>query len=387
METFFSPRRTWPDGPYLHFLITFDDPGYRSFADAHRPLLASYGDQLGVVPPEWLHSTVQGVHHPLTREQVEQAVEAVRVEVGLGPGPTSLQLGPVWPGPSAVTVAMYPEDQLAHLHATVRKALSKVDGVRLREAGGRFWPHSTVAYYRSPDVHDAEFNRCLRAVRPDRVDVTVQRIHAVYLHQDLERGYYTWDHLAALPLCSAPRLTVRERLTELREQAAREGNGLWREAWERASAVIEPGLGREEISVGTPYRAGQEYVDGAGALATAFYLLARETGATISSVTRRQVEDLAWPSKGTGLGTPPMSKRWTALLEGLGHRVDDPDDLVMVRWRALCYEHPEPDPDYADASTYRVGHAGETGLQALLAPSNRERVRFDPPLDTLAEEP
>ncbi|KAB7835753.1 2'-5' RNA ligase family protein [Streptomyces mobaraensis] len=386
METFFSPRRTWPDGPYLHFLITFDDPQYRCFVDAHRPLLASYGDRLGAVPPQWLHSTVQGVHHPLSREQVEQAVEAVRHTLAWDVGPMSVQLGPVWPGPSAVTVAMYPEQQLAHLNAKVRETLSKVDGIRLREADERFWPHSTAAYYRSPDVHDAKFNRSVRAVRPDRVDVTVQRVDAVYLHQDVERGYYRWDHLASLPLCGTPRITVKERLDELCQQAAREGSDLWREAWERAVAVVEPGLGREEISVGVPYRTGAAYADGAGTLAIAFYMLARETGAAISSITRQQVEDLAWPYKGTGLSTPPLSKRWTALLEALGHRADDPDDPVMVRWRALCYDHPEPDPDYDDASTYRVGHAGETGLQVLLAPFNRERVRIER-LPGLAEEP
>ncbi|MEU2870557.1 hypothetical protein ABZ769_15335 [Streptomyces olivoreticuli] len=72
-----------------------------------------------------------------------------------------------------------------------------------------------------------------------------------------------------------------------------------------------------------------------------------------------------------------MGKRWTNLLETMGHGTDDPDDPVMVRWRALCYEHPEPDPDNPDASTYRVGHAGETGLQSLLAPFNHEHVRFN----------
>ncbi|WP_367132833.1 MULTISPECIES: 2'-5' RNA ligase family protein [Streptomyces] len=378
MESFFSQQRTWPDGPYLHFLITLDDPGYQVYIDAHRDLFSSYGDKLGVVPAEWLHSTVQGIHHTLTRDQVEQAVEAVRAELAWNAAPMTLQMGPVWPGPSAVTVAMYPEKQLARLNASVRTALSKVDGIRLREPGARFWPHSTAAYYRTVGVHDAAFNRNLRAVRPERVEVAVQRVDAVYLHQDVERGYYTWDHLASLPVCAAPMLTVGERLEELCQQAAREGSELWRDAWERASAVVSPGLGHEEISVGGPYRSGGQYVDGAAALAIAFYLLARERGAAVSAISRQQVEDLAWPYKGTEITTPPMGKRWTGLLEVAGHRTDDPDDPVMVRWRALSCEHPEPDPDNPDASTYRVGHAGETGLQLLLAPVNRERVRFEP---------
>ncbi|MEU2870555.1 hypothetical protein ABZ769_15325 [Streptomyces olivoreticuli] len=50
MESFFSLQRTWPDGPYLHFLITFDDPGYQAYIEAHRGLFSSYGDKLGAVP-------------------------------------------------------------------------------------------------------------------------------------------------------------------------------------------------------------------------------------------------------------------------------------------------------------------------------------------------
>ncbi|WP_116211639.1 2'-5' RNA ligase family protein [Streptomyces olivoreticuli] len=375
MESFFSPQRTWPDGPYLHFLITFDDPGYQAYIDAYRDLFASYGDQLGAVPAEWLHSTVQGIHHTLTREQAEQAVEAVRYELAENAGPMTFQMGPVWPGPGAVTVAMYPEEQLARLNAVVRTALSKVDGIRLRESTTSFWPHSTAAYYKSPEVHDAEFNRAVRAIRPDRVEATVERVDAVYLHQDVGRGYYTWDHLASLPVCAAPMLQVGERLDELRRQAAREGNEPWRDAWARACAIVTPALGHEEISLRSTYYSGAQYVDGAGALAVAFYLLARERGTAVSAVTRQDVDELA----GHYLhGTPRLGERWTQRLETLGHRMDDADDPVMVRWRALSYDHPEPDPDNPDASTYRVGHAGETGLRSLLSSANSERVRFEP---------
>jgi hypothetical protein len=270
---------------------------------------------------------------------------------------------------------MYPEDRLAAITARVRKAASAVEGVSLRPAGERAWPHSTLAYYRSGDVHDAEFNRRLRGIRPDRVELTIDRVHAVYMHQDLDRGYYTWDHLAALPLCGTPKLTVRERLDELAAQAAREGDELWRDAWDRARAVVTPGLGDEEISTsGFPYTAGEEYVDGSGALAIAFYLLARERSEPVATLTRADIEELAgdW----SDFTQPQMTKRWTDRLEALGHRMDDQDDPVMVRWRALCYEHPEPDPDNPDASMYRVGHAGETGLLPLLSEHHRERIRF-----------
>lgn len=259
----------------------------------------------------------------------------------------------------------------------MRNAVSKVDGNRMRPARERFWPHSTAAYYRSDDVHDASFNRRLRDIRPDRVEITVKCVDAVYMRQDVEKGFYTWEHLASLPVCTAPKLKVSERLAELCRQAAREGNELRCDAWEQARAVVTPALGDTEISTtGVPTTSGEEYVDGAGALAIALYMLARKRATAVSAITRQDIEELAGPQGGAAIGKPKMEEGWTSRLESLGHRTDDPDDPVMVRWRALCYNHPEPHPDNPDASTYRVGHAGETGLRLLLSPFNRERIRF-----------
>lgn len=98
---------------------------------------------------------------------------------------------------------MYPEEPLAAVNTLVHAALSAVPGVQLSEAGARFWPHSTLAYFRSPSVHDAEFNRRLRKIRPDRVEITISRLLAVYMYQDLDLGYYTWTPVAEIPLGAA----------------------------------------------------------------------------------------------------------------------------------------------------------------------------------------
>ncbi|MFD9223397.1 hypothetical protein ACFWDI_26100 [Streptomyces sp. NPDC060064] len=254
----------------------------------------------------------------------------------------------------------------------VRKAVSTVNGINLRAPGERYWPHSAAAYYRSGEVHDAAFNRSLRAIRPSRVEININRLHAVYMRQDLALGYYTRDHLAALPICGQPKLTVRERLDELAAQAAREGSELWRDAWDRARSAVAPALGDTEISTtGYPTTSGEEYVDGAGALAIGFHLLAKERSVPVSAITRQDVEELTGDWRDTG--QPQFKERWTDRLEALGHRMDDADDPVMVRWRALCYEYPEPDPDSPAA---RVGQAGETGLLVVLSQFHRGHVVF-----------
>lgn len=199
MENFFSRKRTWADGPYLHFIAVLDDPEYVAFTQAHHGPLTGYGERVGVVPAPWLHWTVLGVHHQLDEAQVERAVRAAR-KAAQQAAPATVTMGPVWPGPSAVTVAMYPEEPLAAINALVRDAVSAVSGVQLREAGNGYWPHSTLAYFRSPSVHDADFNRRLRTTRPERVEITISRLLAVHMHQDLDLGYYTWTPIAEIPL-------------------------------------------------------------------------------------------------------------------------------------------------------------------------------------------
>ncbi|MGI5457600.1 hypothetical protein ACQEWB_31410 [Streptomyces sp. CA-249302] len=176
-----------------------DDPEYAVFAQAHHGLLTEYGERVGIVPAPWLHWAVQGVHHQLDEEQVEHTVRAAR-KAAQHAAPATVTMGPVSPGPSAVTVAMDPEEPLAAINAVVRDAVSAVPGVQLREAEDGYRPRSTLAYFRSPSVRDAEFNRRLRAIRPERVEITISRLLAVHMHQDLDLGYYTWTPIAEIPL-------------------------------------------------------------------------------------------------------------------------------------------------------------------------------------------
>ncbi|MET9779333.1 2'-5' RNA ligase family protein [Streptomyces sp. NPDC006367] len=195
MEKFFTPEKIWKDGgPFPHALILLSQyPEFREYARAHHELLSEYGDQLGVVPEAWLHSTVQGIHHAIDGDQLNQLRDALRTEVA-GMKPFQVQLGPVWPGVTAVTVAVYPEDGMAQLNERVRAAAEKVPGISLRAKEAKFWAHATLAYARA-DFPDKKLNRALRALRPPRVDVTIDRVHLVNQYQRRDLGYYTWDVL------------------------------------------------------------------------------------------------------------------------------------------------------------------------------------------------
>ncbi|MBM7174004.1 hypothetical protein JQK87_37745, partial [Streptomyces sp. G44] len=108
-------------------------------------------------------------------------------------------MGPTWPGVTAVTVAMYPETGMAELNRRVRAAAEAVPGIELRPAATKFWAHSTLAYVRDGAVDDRLLNRGLRFLRPERVDVTIDRVHLVNQQQDPAAGYYTWEVVEEFP--------------------------------------------------------------------------------------------------------------------------------------------------------------------------------------------
>ncbi|QOV40937.1 hypothetical protein IM697_22720 [Streptomyces ferrugineus] len=97
---------------------------------------------------------------------------------------------------------MYPEDGLAALNARARAAAESVPGITLRPPEPRFWGHSTLAYALD-DFDDRRLNRELRALRPDRVTLTIDRIALVNEYQDSVAGYYTWDVVEEFRLGSA----------------------------------------------------------------------------------------------------------------------------------------------------------------------------------------
>ncbi|MEU2354334.1 2'-5' RNA ligase family protein [Streptomyces misionensis] len=200
MENFFTQERIWQSrGPFPHVLVLLGEyPEFREYARIHAELLSKYSKQLGVVPEEWLHSTIQGIHQTLGRKQLAVLRTALRKELS-GMQPFEVQLGPVWPGPTAVTVAVYPEEEMAALNSRVRIAADSVPGILLRPRESRFWAHASLAYARA-DFPDHDLNRALRALRPPRVTITIDHVHLVMQYQHPEQGYYTWDVIEEIQL-------------------------------------------------------------------------------------------------------------------------------------------------------------------------------------------
>jgi hypothetical protein len=151
---------------------------------------------LSVIPEAWLHSTILGIHHAVSSGQMERLRSAARRELRTM-RPFSVQLGPTWPGVTAVTAAMYPETGMVELAERIQTAASSVQGVTLSNSEGGFWPHVSLCYARagSTAAADRALNRGLRRLRPERVETTVDRVHLVWQRQDLVRLLYTWERI------------------------------------------------------------------------------------------------------------------------------------------------------------------------------------------------
>jgi hypothetical protein len=84
-----------------------------------------------------VHSTVQRIHHAIDDGQMDKLWGTLRDEFA-DMAPFQVQLGPVWLGVTAVTVAVYPEDGMAELNGRVRTAMEKAQCrlTRKRSSGG-----------------------------------------------------------------------------------------------------------------------------------------------------------------------------------------------------------------------------------------------------------
>jgi hypothetical protein len=75
LENFFVPKKIWKNGgPFPHVLVLLSEyQEFCEYARAHRDLLAEYDGKLGVIPEDWLHATVQGIHHPVDSDQLNSS--------------------------------------------------------------------------------------------------------------------------------------------------------------------------------------------------------------------------------------------------------------------------------------------------------------------------
>lgn len=67
-----------PFATLAHVLVTPRSPQWDTFVGSHEPLWQPYLDDLGVVPAQWTHMTMQGIFGTVDTEAMVRITQAIR---------------------------------------------------------------------------------------------------------------------------------------------------------------------------------------------------------------------------------------------------------------------------------------------------------------------
>lgn len=207
MRTFFDTDTVWTRQGRLHVYYLPPAEWQQAVAHYHSALDgidAEHG--IGLQPPEWSHCTVQ-----LVRRHVDEVdavamvrlVDTLRAYVGdvqafslrIGPPAASRRAVEAWIDPTA-------DADWHHLVEATRAGITDIlggDALPGGEYAPNCTPHTSIAYGVAAGDSGA-VTRALKSVRIPPTEVRVDAVHLVAVHQHPDEGYYSWDHIASLPL-------------------------------------------------------------------------------------------------------------------------------------------------------------------------------------------
>jgi len=191
-------RPGWRAGRRMYtFHITFNDQlDVRKLAGSCQEALRGLSG-LDLVPPRWLHLTVQGVGFTdeVSVAEADAITEAARARLARHPVPR-VTLGPVIVTPEAITLPVKPVAAITPLREELRAAILEVwPPERLMESD-TWSPHVTVAY--SNDNGPAAPFRTALELAPGTADAQVRSIELIILGRD--QHAYEWTLHAAVPV-------------------------------------------------------------------------------------------------------------------------------------------------------------------------------------------
>jgi 2'-5' RNA ligase len=199
MENHWWWRPGWKQGRSAYaWHLTFDH------ADDLQRLAADYAGALSVpgldvIPPRWLHLTMQGVGFTdeIPNDQVDAIVTAARTRLA-GLAPFEVILGPTVTEPEVVRLQVEPAALVAAVRIAIRTGMADVWGAgRVPDAADDFIPHVSLAYS-SSDGPAAPIAAAAAAVRVQPARATITEARLIVLNRDQKQ--YQWTTYATAPL-------------------------------------------------------------------------------------------------------------------------------------------------------------------------------------------
>jgi len=191
-------RPEWtPHRPRLLWYLTFEQaPDVEAAAVPCTDVLWESGAD--IVPPEWLHLTVNhvGFADELDAAAVRAAADEIRRRLQ-DVEPFDLTLGPVEALPDAIVLAAGPAGQVSLLRAIVCGAMAHTGMAPPDDLDEVFWPHVSLCYLNRRTDH-ARLMEAVRAAEPATVQVRCDRLVQVLVTRS--HGHYRWEVLDEVPL-------------------------------------------------------------------------------------------------------------------------------------------------------------------------------------------
>jgi hypothetical protein len=157
---------------------------------------------IAILPPQWLHVTVQAVWHrpaagvpPRERARLIDALADAALQVP----PFRLQAGSLLAGAVGVVADLHPDDPFDDLHSRVRDAVREVCGDDAVVKDSRP-AHMAIGYAVADTDGDEVQTRLRRDVRPGHAAMTVEAIHLVEVTPDPEHGLFCWKYIRRIPI-------------------------------------------------------------------------------------------------------------------------------------------------------------------------------------------
>ncbi|HET7475391.1 MAG TPA: 2'-5' RNA ligase family protein [Dermatophilaceae bacterium] len=203
-QTHWYDRPGWREARrYLTFHLLPPASGSALLAAVERDQAALAGlPGLDLVPPQWLHLTVQGVafREEISRPQRDALVHRAGVAIAALP-PLRLSMSPVVEvHREGVLYSGGPVEPVARLRAALRTAIRDVLDTVPGSDGERIWPHVSIAYANAATPTDAAVAALARTGDGTAVSPTVE-FPAVSLIELRTRGHlYLWDLVAEIAL-------------------------------------------------------------------------------------------------------------------------------------------------------------------------------------------
>lgn len=192
-------RPGWKIGrTFYTWHLTFDHaPDVHRLAAEYAAVLDIPG--LDVIPPRWLHLTMQGIGFTdeVATEDVDAIVEASRRRLA-ELAPFDVTIGPAVIDPEVVRLRIAPAEPVARVREAIRAGIADVwGGDRVPEDEAGYIPHVSLAYS-SADGPAEPIVRATASIRVEPAKATITEAQLIFLNRDHREYQWTTYAVSAL---------------------------------------------------------------------------------------------------------------------------------------------------------------------------------------------